>query len=647
MKLNTLNGLLVLGGIALGASSCQKEETGAINNTPINTSFKYETRVKSGVTINAPKYLSNATFELYTTAPEKGGSLIAHGQLDANGKFRTDYTLPSSLKKLYLKSTYVGLSDLEAEITNGQVNFDYISLKKQSASRRSSATPSPIISNGITYEFMGGFNNQGVPNYLTIPDPIDASLISTVNASLPESQAVPTTNPTYLNPINQTDLALTTAGDVWITFIHEGAGALNSFGFYTYDKHNPPQTISDIGKIKIILPNASAAGSGGGLVAGDKIYLGNYPANTGFGWVIFQNAWNGSGINVNATKFFSNGSFNPEHIASKKQHVVQLVDNNRQMILVGIEDVLRTSNSDEDFNDLVFYLTADPWSAVDKDNIPGVKDNNKDTDGDGVPDYVDDYPNDKDKAFDNYMPFKGEFTSYAFEDLWPNKGDFDFNDLIININYNHITNAQHKITEMVYRMKVEHIGASYKNGFGIEWPFPAAHIKSISGIQYPYNNIASNGTELNQDKAVMIAYPNVFDAQYKGIMEVTIKMETPFSLAELTQQGLNPFIYIDQDRKRELHLMDKEPTKLAKDLGIASLYGSGNDASNTNTNKYFRTKQNEPWAIAVSHAYRAPGEKFEIWKGYLKFNDWVNSNGTNYTDWYENKAGYRNNAYIQ
>lgn len=642
MKLNALTKFVFASSLVLASTSCQKEDEQNAKKDPVNTDFKYETTITSGITIQAPSYLANATFGLYTDNPELGGKLLTHGKLDESGQFQLNYILPKSLGKVYLKSTYVGLPDSEVEVVNGNVNFDYTTSGLRSSSR-SSVAPSSASAGNITYNYLGAYNSAGVPNYLTNPDIIDQGLLTVINNSLPENDPVPVSNPHYLSNFNQTDLILNHAGDVWITFLHEGAGAKNTFGYYTYDLQNPPQTEADIDVINIVLPNASASGSGGGLVAGDKVYLGNFPANTGIGWVLLQNAWNGSSVDVNKKRFYSNQDFNRENVTSKRQHFVQLVDNTREIIIVGIEDILRTSNSDEDFNDLVFYVSVDPWNAVDLDGIPDVDEDGDDEDGDGVPDYADDYPDDPDKAFDNYTPFEGEFSSYAFEDLWPNKGDYDFNDLIVNTNYNHITNANGQITEMVYKLKVAHIGASFANGFGIEWPFAPNYIESITGIPYTYANNDVNGTELGQQNAVMIAYPNAFDAEGEDVMEVTIKMATPFHINDLMGAGLNPFIYADQDRGREIHLMDHEPTSLMNH----SYFGQGDDQTMDNLGLYYRSTTGQPWGIYVSHAYKAPTEKVAIWNGYLKFNDWVNSFGQQYNDWYEDQPGYRNNSYIQ
>ena len=38
---------------------------------------------------------------------------------------------------------------------------------------------------------------------------------------------------------------------------------------------------------------------------------------------------------------------------------------------------------------------------------------------------------DKNKSFNSFFPVQGKTGTLAFEDLWPAKGDYDFNDLVI------------------------------------------------------------------------------------------------------------------------------------------------------------------------------------------------------------------------
>lgn len=115
---------------------------------------------------------------------------------------------------------------------------------------------------GQNYTYMGTYDSQGVPDYLTTSDLLSTSFLSMVNASLPESYPVPNYNPQYISSGVATNIDVEETTDVWVTFVAEGAGFKNSLGFYTYPTGNPPPTI-DISNLNIIFPNVSAIGSGG------------------------------------------------------------------------------------------------------------------------------------------------------------------------------------------------------------------------------------------------------------------------------------------------------------------------------------------------------------------------------------------------
>ncbi|NLH53483.1 MAG: LruC domain-containing protein, partial [Bacteroidales bacterium] len=72
-----------------------------------------------------------------------------------------------------------------------------------------------------------------------------------------------------------------------------------------------------------------------------------------------------------------------------------------------------------------------------------------DADGDGVGDQDDEYPTDPFRAFNNYYPSSNGFATLAFEDNWPNKGDYDFNDVVVDYQLNRVTNSQNQLVEVL------------------------------------------------------------------------------------------------------------------------------------------------------------------------------------------------------
>jgi hypothetical protein len=216
------------------------------------------------------------------------------------------------------------------------------------------------ITNG-SYPVICDYDELGVPECLEEnPEELCESLISDIQLSLPEGQNSLNNHPEYFLNENM-EIVLTEEAMVSVTFIFEGAGWKNTFGYYTYNQNNPPATAADLqSSMMIIFPNASAQGSGGGLVSGDEIYqLGIYPAGTVVGYFMLANAWNGSEITDGLYTHYTIPEFNENQT---QQHLL-MYDYNCTDVLMGFEDILIPSG-DKDFNDLIFKMNIDPMSAI-------------------------------------------------------------------------------------------------------------------------------------------------------------------------------------------------------------------------------------------------------------------------------------------
>lgn len=267
-----------------------------------------------------------------------------------------------------------------------------------------------------------------------------------------------------------------------------------------------------------------------------------------------------------------------------------------------------------------------------------------DADNDGIIDIYDGYPNDAERATDTYIPSIMGLGSYAFEDLWPYQGDYDFNDLIVNYRFDNIVNAAGLVVETKMYFFVKNIGGSFKNGFGVELNMDKNLISNVTGHNHTEGIISMNGQGLenNQAKAVIIAFDNshtILDTN-DGEMEILISYTTPVLLEVIG--SFNPFIFINGDRSREVHFADFAPTSLAD----PSLIGSGDDASNVASASYYKNDNNMPWAINILYDFTIPAEKSPINKGYTKFAAWATSGGTTFNDWYADVDDYRNYTYL-
>lgn len=286
-----------------------------------------------------------------------------------------------------------------------------------------------------------------------------------------------------------------------------------------------------------------------------------------------------------------------------------------------------------------------------------------DTDGDGVSDEFDNYPNDAERAFNNFYPSEGDFGTLGFEDMWPYKGDYDFNDLVVDYNFNTVTNANDNAVEIYLILKVRAIGAAYKNGFGIELPISADAVSQVTGdfsFTQDVVNVNANNLENNQSNAVIVFFDNAFDllphpgdgpgvntrngATYVEPTEVNfhITFAYPISSENLEEAPFNPFIFVNGERGREIHLKNNHPTDLIDD----SFFGEGQDASEPEQGLYYLAENNLPWAINIVEEFDYPIEKSAVINAYNYFAQWAQSGGSQYPDWYSDDAGYRNNSNI-
>ncbi|HEX37756.1 MAG TPA: LruC domain-containing protein [Candidatus Cloacimonetes bacterium] len=286
--------------------------------------------------------------------------------------------------------------------------------------------------------------------------------------------------------------------------------------------------------------------------------------------------------------------------------------------------------------------------------------NNPDTDGDGVHDDSDDYPNDPTKAFNTYYPAAGVSGTIAYEDNWPSKGDYDFNDLIIDYNMNQILNADNELVEIEGELSLRAIGAGYHNGFYIEFPFTSDKVDSLGNGGDAFINFETETT-----KAILSVFTDAFDLMQppsgaSGTWVNTVPGETyvepvelsfiivlsePLSTADFDYlPPYNPFLTVNGNRGREVHFADYPPTSSAD----PTLFHTQDDDSDPEENRYYKTSNNLPWAVLIPEQWNYPIEHSQLTWAYLVFRNWAESGGAQYQDWYELIPGRvdENNIYL-
>jgi hypothetical protein len=224
------------------------------------------------------------------------------------------------------------------------------------------------------YKYLGSYTADGTPLYFTQRDIIPQASLNKIKAALPENFPVPVYNPQYISSGYETDIRLTDSAAVYITFVGEGAGYKSTLGFYTYNLNAPRTTAPAKEDVTVVFPNISQLGSGGSLVPGDKVWLGNFPANTGIGFVLIADGWRNGAVTNGNWILYSNPNFNPESNTVLRQHNVVLYDSTSQHLILAFEDIRRDNGGcDNDFNDAMFYVTANPFTAIQNDNYTPIE----------------------------------------------------------------------------------------------------------------------------------------------------------------------------------------------------------------------------------------------------------------------------------
>ena len=528
-----------------------------------------------------------------------------------------------------------------------------------------------ILSHAWTYslgDYQSNYSSQGVPLSMEADVSVSSDLLNKISTALPERKNVTLTNPDYIANDDGANISITETGEVFVTFLHEGAGYKNGFGYFTYtgDKPTSRDEIDEI----VLLPNASFFNSGGdanGMRVGDTLSLGTHSAGTKIGFFVIANGFHSSyGIKPWQSEdwvFYTLKDLNKEVDTNNENlnaHTVMLYDDESGNIVLGLEDILRTNQGcDHDFNDLIFMVTATPSTAIDNSQMT-VLPENQDSDGDGVLDSNDDYPNDSERAFDVFYPSEEGQGTLAYEDNWPVEGDYDLNDLVVKYRYMETRNSLGRIKALnvVYTLTAR--GASRANGFALA-----------------LNNIQSNTSyeaQLSIDNATATVLLSEEDSSHLNFVlasntetlmptpagcnfyntdsdcplapEIKVEFDLTFTDAKTrTQMGnapYNPYIYATFDRGREVHLPNHKPSSRAD----SARFGSGDDDSNLfDFSKTYETNANLPWALNMPYSWLHPTSGDNIVDVYGNYRNWAESGGLISTDWYTNNYN-SNRVYI-
>jgi LruC domain-containing protein len=276
------------------------------------------------------------------------------------------------------------------------------------------------------------------------------------------------------------------------------------------------------------------------------------------------------------------------------------------------------------------------------------------------------------------------FTRTVFEDLWPSRADFDFNDMIVDNNNSVVTKFLNNklsgakrpiglgskvITQLEGIYVIQASGAGFNNGLAVQL-FGEHHNQNgtITPITNLYNYIDSYNITTSTKKPnagatienlsngevvirlfskindiIAVPHPNTDANTAFGTGDtvyVTINLKDLVSVDYWNGKLCNftyshPFLLQNGDRTIEIHVAGEMPTMLAN----KAIFGTGEDNTNLATGKtYVSKKNNFPWAMTVPSNFKWPTEKKDMLQAYPNFGSWVVKNGVNINEWRYNKV---------
>ena len=513
------------------------------------------------------------------------------------------------------------------------------------------------------FTFLAPHDSYGVPSNIE-NEPIQTitnELLDEIDKNLPGGSSVVKNHPDW---IRKSDIYTIESCEITITFVTEGAGYKNGLGYYVYDKDSPPNRFSDISNINVVFPNASLENKGGKLKPGHTMKLiyetsangfiqdpnpkkrfvidhpdNNYvfPKDKGIGFVCFANQWKAHGsagahLNINHRMYSSDPALNPER-NTLKDHCVNFRSNvENTKIIYGFEDLRRDHRSDDDFNDMVYYITPSPIDAIDPNSFNSVTEQN--------------------------------FNGYILCEDIKKEGDFDYNDVTFKYNITELLESQNnesKIKSIIIKLVCYSRGADFNHNFGVIFP----NIKKIEKCKI-YQEIWIQETEetnkftlsnsvinSGSDKICLVKNTKNFlantlnqnhtntDISIEGMVKPSYSLTKIIFPEPVSKAGFVEFpyrFYLDVFKKSNIQngletgLLDHTiysdylypASKKIRDLGL-------------NTKKKIKL-------LPDCNSFMWVKEGIPLRKAYNKLIDNLLSEGTNFVNWYSSQ--YRKNPLV-
>lgn len=277
---------------------------------------------------------------------------------------------------------------------------------------------------------------------------------------------------------------------------------------------------------------------------------------------------------------------------------------------------------------------------------------NVDSDLDGVNDAIDALPCDGRVSVRVYAPADRTYGMLMFEDQWPSKGDFDFNDAVVAYNQTLRYDASGLLTGLRIELSIMAVGARFQNGLALRLPgTPKGSVTGLTFTTANVVNIAAGDVRLDpaEAEATLILTddlhalfgvdstrewvntdPNLPRHPYVDmVIDFTLSPGHNLSAADAP---FDLFLF-DRTRGAEVHRPRYQGTASID----PALFNTKDDG--TTAVRAFVTTQGVPFALELPELAAYPVEGAAIDQLYPSVVGFGASAGASYADYYRNPVG--------